>query len=428
MKKVLAIIIVSVFSLSLIAQNYEKCASVKNWDIKKQIDPNTQHRKDLLEQSTQQWVSENSGNSNKASRGALLVIPVVVHVIYNSSVENVSEAQIQSQIDVLNADFRLLNADSLQPSHAFWTYTADSEIEFCLANKDPDGNLTSGITRTQTTETNFGGTGEEKNTSLGGKDNWEPTKYLNLWVCNLEGDPGTLGYSTFPSDLASWPEDDGVVIDYRAFGTMGTAGDSPFTTNTGGRTATHEVGHWLNLSHIWGDNNCGDDLVADTPPQEVDNSICPTFPHNANNSCGANADGEMFMNYMDYVDDFCMVMFSAGQKDRMWAAINSTRPALLTSDGCSGSSSVGIVGKNNSVDLKLYPSPSAGKFTINSNGNRIDNGLIEVYNVLGKVVYVSKWENSSTTFVNLEDSPNGTYFVMVTSNNVLEKYSIIINR
>ena len=177
--------------------------------------------------------------ASEAVPSGVITIPVVVHVVYNNSTENISTAQIQSQIDVLNADFRRTNSDA----DGTWSQAADSEIEFCLATVDPNGNATTGITRTSTSVTAFGTNDNMKFNSSGGKDAWPAGEYLNMWVCDISG--GILGYAQFPGGSAST---DGVVIDYQYFGTIGTA-TSPFDL---GRTTTHEVGHWLNLRHIWG--------------------------------------------------------------------------------------------------------------------------------------------------------------------------------
>ena len=333
---------------------------------------------------------------------SLITIPVVVHVIYNANEENISDAQIQSQIDVLNDDFRLLNTDSLLDTHPFWPDAADCQIEFCLALQDPNGNSTNGITRTMTNLTSFDNNGDEKFTSSGGKDNWDPTKYLNIWVCNLDGTGGTLGYATFPSDLTSIPEEDGVVIDYRAFGTLGTAGTGGFNVNDLGRTATHEVGHWLNLRHIWGDAVCGDDFVSDTEPAEAPNYGCPTFPYNASNSCGSGVNGEMYMNYMDYVDDACMVMFTFGQSDRMDATLSTERSALLTSMGCSPATGIEQAGIQ-PVSVNLFPNPTTGILTIEGAG-----GLVNVYDMYGRLVLTA-----NSKILDITNAAKGIYFVRV---------------
>lgn len=254
--------------------------------------------------------------------GAVVTIPVVFHIVYNTSTENLSLSQIQSQMVVLNKDFRRTNSDASQTPQVFQGVAADAEIEFCLASVDPNGNATDGITRTQTTRTSFAvpsnvsSSEPLKFTGLGGKDAWNSSKYLNIWVADISS--GVLGYATFPGTATA--AKDGVVIDYEYFGTTGTA-TYPFN---GGRTCTHEVGHYLGLRHIWGDGNCSyDDNIADTPTSADDYFGCPTHPQS---SCGST---DMFMNYMDYVDDRCMNMFTQGQKSVMVGVLQSQRSDLI---------------------------------------------------------------------------------------------------
>ena len=246
-------------------------------------------------------------------------IPVVVHVVWNTAAQNVSEAQIRSQIDVLNRDFRRTNPDVSQTPGVFQALTADAEIEFFLATQDPAGNPTTGITRTQTNATSFIDDDRVKSTATGGANAWPADRYLNMWVCQLGG--GLLGYAQFPGGPANT---DGVVITHTGFGTTGTAA-APFNL---GRTATHEVGHYLNLFHIWGDDGtgcAGSDQVDDTPNQAGPNAGAPTFPHV---SCNNGPNGDLFMNYMDYTDDRAMFMFTAGQVARMRACLDGPRAAL----------------------------------------------------------------------------------------------------
>ena len=267
-----------------------------------------------IESHTQEFL-----RSNNTETRAVVRIPVVVHVLYRTTTENISDAQIQSQITVLNQDFRRTNADRT----TLWSQAADSEVEFCLATRDPNGNATTGITRTPTSVTSFGTNDAMKYSSQGGKDAWATDKYLNIWVCNIGG--GILGYAQFPGGGAY--ATDGVVIGYNYFGTTGTA-VAPFNK---GRTGTHEVGHWLNLRHIWGDGPCGtDDLVTDTPDSDVANYGCAT----GRVSCG---NVNMVQNYMDYSDDACMNLFTLGQKTRMQSlfATGGARVGLLSSLGCS---------------------------------------------------------------------------------------------
>lgn len=259
-----------------------------------------------------------------------ITIPVVVHVVYRNSTENISTSQIASQMQVLNEDFRRLNADASNTPSVFQGVAADVEVEFCLASSDPQGNPTDGITRTSTTVNGFGTNDNVKFSSSGGKDAWPASDYLNIWVCNIGG--GILGYAQFPGGPANT---DGVVVGYQYFGTTGTA-TAPFNL---GRTATHEVGHYLNLRHIWGDGNCNaDDFVTDTPRAGGPNytgSPC-NFP--GANSCneGSGDLPDMFQNYMDYSDDGCMNLFTAGQTGRMRAlfAAGGSRASLLNSAGC----------------------------------------------------------------------------------------------
>jgi hypothetical protein len=257
----------------------------------------------------------------EVSRRGIIRIPVVVHVVWNKEEENVSDAQIQSQIEVLNKDFRKLNQDISQVPDVWKDITVDLGIEFFLATKDPDGNPTTGVTRTHTSVTSFFTDDKIKFESAGGKDAWPADRYLNMWVCKLGG--GLLGYAQFPGGPA---ETDGVVITHTGFGTTGTA-RPPFDK---GRTATHEIGHWLNLYHIWGDDGTGctgSDEVDDTPNQASGNTGFPSFPHI---SCDNGPNGDMFMNYMDYVDDMCMVMFTQGQATRMNACLEGPRSSFLT--------------------------------------------------------------------------------------------------
>jgi hypothetical protein len=247
-----------------------------------------------------------------------VTIPVVVQVVYKTAAQKISVAQVNSQIDALNRDYSATNPDKSKTPAPWSGLVSDTLIRFALATKDPAGKTTTGIVYTKTTKNSFPQDDSVKFKSKGGADAWPRDNYLNLWVCNLGG--GLLGYAQFPGGK---PETDGVVILYSAFGTMGTA-TSPYNL---GRSATHEVGHWLNLHHIWGDTvDCsGNDFVADTPNAQHPNFGKPTFPHI---SCNNGPNGDMFVNYMDYVDDDTMVMFTSGQVARMHTALDSARPKV----------------------------------------------------------------------------------------------------
>jgi len=269
-----------------------------------------------------------------AFRTGVTHIPVVVHVVWNTAAQNISDAQIASQIDVLNRDFRRTNPDVASTPAAFLPLTTDARVEFFLATVSPGGTPTTGIDRRQTTVASFSSNDAVKSNVNGGLDAWPADRYLNIWVCPLSG--GLLGYAQFPGGPAVT---DGVVILHSAFGTTGTAA-APFDL---GRTATHEIGHWLNLNHIWGDDGTGctgTDNVADTPNQGGPNTGAPTFPHV---SCTNGPNGDLFMNYMDYVDDRAMFMFSAGQVLRMQACLDGPRSAIGLGAGAPRPSSSPVV-------------------------------------------------------------------------------------
>lgn len=259
--------------------------------LKKQLaaDPTLALRMNKIEGMTNEAIA-----SGRLVNGKV-VIPVVVNVLYRTTAENISLAQIQSQIDILNRDFNALNSDFNQVPTAFSAVKANVGISFEL----------DAVYRKATTKTSWGTNNAMKSTTQGGIAATSPTTKMNLWVCTIGG--GTLGYAQFPGGASST---DGVVIDSKYVGNTGTA-TAPFNL---GRTGTHEVGHWLNLRHIWGDATCGSDLVSDTPTHDSPNYGVPAAGHRS--TCSGTP-LEMYMNYMDYTDDRGMFMFSNGQKSRM---------------------------------------------------------------------------------------------------------------
>jgi hypothetical protein len=247
-----------------------------------------------------------TGNDSSTGDGEVIItdplptkytIPVYVHVVYSKTEENISVEQIRSQIAALNADFSGTNADLSNTPAEFKGKIAEANINFTL-------NESLHIRRVSTSRTEWGTTDEMKYSAKGGSDAYMPGSYLNIWICNIGG--GVLGYAQFPGGA---PSTDGVVVGPQYFGTTGYVA-APYNK---GRTATHEVGHWLNLIHIWGDGDCTkDDLVEDTPSADRPSYGCmgtPTY-------CSSPA---MTMNFMDYSDDACMYMFTLGQKLRMHA-------------------------------------------------------------------------------------------------------------
>lgn len=247
--------------------------------------------------SRMQEIEEHTKSAITAGRlvNGKIQIPVVFNVLYRTAAENVSLAQLQSQIDVLNKDFNALNSDYNTANNPYSSVRANVGISFVLDQ----------VIRKSTTKSSWGTRDDMKKSTRGGLNPTSATTKLNFWVCTIGG--GILGYAQFPGGSSAT---DGVVCDGKYVGNTGTA-TAPFNL---GRTATHEVGHWMNLRHIWGDATCGSDSVADTPVHNAPNGGVPAVGHRS--TC-TGAPLEMYMNYMDYTDDRGMYMFSLGQKTRM---------------------------------------------------------------------------------------------------------------
>lgn len=294
------------------AKPTRQCASDEVLQQQIAKDPQRGRNLEMLELKTQAY---KGGTESLLRAAGRLYVPVIVHVVLPNPAQ-VTDAQIQSQIDVLNADFNRQNSELQNQSIYLAGYNynnvANCDIEFVVK----------GIVRKVGGTATFGSNDAVKKSSQGGSDAVNATTHMNMWVCDLSS--GLLGYAQFPGGSAST---DGVVIDYQAFGKNATY--PMYSQFNLGRTATHEVGHWVNLRHIWGDRRCGDDFVGDTPAHDDANGGCPSTTHRSR--CTGKP-LEQWMNYMDYTDDRCMYMFSGGQKTRMDAAIDNSRAAyFLTS-------------------------------------------------------------------------------------------------
>ena len=294
------------------------CATLQNHFRVLDHAPGFRRNQGMLDSLTREMLRQGRWSAAAFPR----VIPVVVHVIHSEARDDVGDAQVASQIEALNADFGAANGDLNGVPDAFGPAVGDAGLTFVLAPVDSSGAPSSGVTRTRTDVAEFRADDAMKASATGGADAWDARRYLNVWVCRLAG--GLLGYAQFPGGPV---ETDGVVVGTHCFGVGGRA-EAPFDR---GRTLTHEVGHYLNLAHIWGEDripSCSDsDGVDDTPNQYGPNVGAPPFP---SRSCGDAADGDMFMNFMDYVDDAAMAMFTAQQVRRMHAALAFSRPELGT--------------------------------------------------------------------------------------------------
>lgn len=317
------------FHLQSAAQQYQ-CGSYDYLQQQLSANPNYQLQLHDLDNFTDQLLGPGCARISDA----VITIPVVFHVLhYGEPIGqgfNISDARLMAQLDVLNEDFARLNADASNTPAAFMPFAANTKIQFCLAQRDPTCLATNGIIRRQTHIQIFSLDDDIKRLNDGGSDPWPTHLYLNIWIGNLI--PPYTGYAQFPYGN---PLTDGIVLHTETVGGPNSPGTSG---NYGlGRTATHEVGHWLNLRHVWGDDGTlctGSDQVGDTPNQAGPNFGCVSFP---SITCPNSPDGDMFMNYMDYTHDACKNMFTRGQADRMWATfqfINSPRASLLSSLGC----------------------------------------------------------------------------------------------
>ena len=313
---------------------------------------------------------DNPGNPPTQSS---ITIPVVVHVLWNTPAQNISDAQVQSQIDVLNEDFGATNSDYNNYDAGYRSVKGDLEINFCLVQ----------VIHKQTQHKSFGGNNNMKYTKKGGSDAVDPMHLLNIWVCDIGNK--LLGFAYYPG---ASPDIFGVVCHTNAFGRG--AGYSLFADYNLGRTTTHEVGHSLGLAHIWGDNTCGNDFVDDTPLHDTYNFGCPEEGHLS--TC-TGTPLEMWMNYMDYTDDRCMYFFTDGQAARASFFID-TDPQLnsIVNSACTNQTRTPITtisasdllqGRINKGAFSLYPSITSGRLTLEIENPQTGKAEINIYNQAG---------------------------------------------
>lgn len=385
---IFSLLIVSCLSLNLFSQ--ERCGFDEIY-------------RELLKQpafvASQARLNQLNKTSSKEKTQTVFIIPTVVHVIYKNQSENVSLVQIQSQLDILNEDFRKLNADTSNVEQGF--SKADVGIEFCLARRDPNGNVTTGVTKTTTTIDNVCDINSSQYYQLA--PIWNPDHYLNIWVCDINN--GVAGYAFPPNQIAR--NRDGLVIQYDNFGSGGSA-IAPYDL---GRTTTHEIGHWFNLFHPWGNGfnaSCStDDGIADTPNQGVIYNGCPSLPKL---SCGTK---DMLSNFMGYLDDKCMGNFTEGQKDKIRSTIVNARPSLLLSKGCLP---VGLEEIEWANAIQLFPNPVSDKLYIQLKNNVPKIQSIELIDAKGNLMPIETNLSANGYQLMVNSLPNGLYFVRLSSN------------
>ncbi len=468
MKKTFTTLFIAFISLHSIAQIHQQKASLKT----KATINTQQHAIELLAEENESVPSHKCGtpilsdtyetwvqnqiqkdeqfvNGKKAA--VIYNIPVIFHILHTGSAvgvgRNISLAQVNSQITILNQDFRKTNPDfsTTVTQTAFTSVAADCEINFCAAKVGPTGLVLvePGIERISTVAKGWtappysGITNTYIEATIKPQSSWDPSKYLNIWI--LEFNDGVLGYAQFPTvpagvtpitDIIGFggaANTDGVVFDYRYVGNIGSA-TAPYNK---GRTASHEIGHWLGLRHINGDSNCGNDYVSDTPAQGSLTTGCPSTTGGTSASgCAVspNPPGKMYQNYMDYSYDACLTMFTTGQKARMQACMANCarRTSLNTSTVCILPNS--IQENISNVELTISPNPTSGELNITVDVLNTQDFTLSIVNTLGQVVKEIKQtqSNGGTIKVDLSNQSAGVYFVSYKSKTYSKTKRVIL--
>lgn len=379
---------------SCISYTYEQTRLKENTELAGQLD--------RIEAFIKQKLSGDGTVTAARGEETVIRIPVVVHILYHYPSEKVTDEQVMSQIAALNICYRRRNADTTRTPSYFRPLAADCNIEFQLATSDPRKRSTSGIIRRYTPVTEWEADDKMKFSSLMGDDAWDARSYLNIWVCNLNR---VAGYASVPGDAA---EKDGVVIGFPAFGTINAQPGYEM-----GKTAVHEVGHWLGLRHLWGDQYCGDDGVADTPKQAGYNIECPGV---VTITCGNGPYGDMYMNYMDLTNDACMNLFTLGQKARMRAlfAPGGARYSLLSSTGLNPPLIYEIPLPEEDpkwLHPQLFPNPATSQLTLDlAYDVRWVGKIMHVINLQGQTV-MTVTISSKVQQIDISKLQAGVYFL-----------------
>jgi hypothetical protein len=407
------------FSLSFlhVVAQQEKCGFTSYLNYRAASDPHYLAR--VAE--TKELIANHANNSIRNDE-SIITIPIVIHILYNTADQNISDDLVLDQVSVLNRDFRRLNEDTTLTRSEFLNVAADTRIEFVLASLDPEGNSTTGITRTQTNRTTFAsltGLDEMKSTATGGVNAWPVDQYLNIWVCNLSifGIPFILGFATPPEGAPNWEpgssanpaSNDGVVVHYEVFGSRPNATGALAAVNKG-RTAVHEVGHFLGLRHIWGDPGFGadgcavDDGLSDTPNcASAQSQTCNYAANTCEDDFGIDFP-DMLENYMDYSEEACMNMFSKQQSDAMRFVLENLRPGLLLHSKQAS--------HQHEFDIVLWPVPSMNYLNVKIHGNISESSQIIVRNLSGMSIFEGEMKKNYEQF-NFSELSSGTYIIEV---------------
>jgi len=434
MHKILFVICTTLISFNILAQDINKCYTTPLINKEAITNPNYLINIQNVLKQNKDWLNSNNLNSKTT-----LTIPIVVHIVYRQTHANIGVGtniptdQIEDGLRILNEDYSKTNSEFPNPPrNTFLNVSGNPDLQFCLATTDPNGNPTTGITRTATSKTSFDYSSESndmKRDNTGGIEGWPPSDYLNIWICDIASSGGTtvLGYAYLPG-LQSWNAwKDGLVVDFQYFGTNGNSAGS-----SDGRTPTHEIGHYLGLNHTFCESQSGgccdndDSNVYDTPA--TDGIYFGSVNSNTNNnSCNDLQYGfsndllDMDENFMSYSRDTWM--FSNDQVNEMIATLNGYRQSLKNSNvtlNCTGTVS------NDNIDqlfYKIYPNPSKGIINIES---ILNINKIEVLDMFGKNIIIRNNLNNFTT-IKLDHLPKGVYILNIEINNTIITEKIIIS-
>jgi hypothetical protein len=430
MKKLLPLIAFGLMCSVVMAQvKWNRCGTYELMQAKEQQNPGYMARANACFDNAKRIADAAKGN--RSANDTIYHIQLVFHILYMAPEENIPDSVIYSQIAVLNEDYRRLNADTALTRDCFKPVAGDARMDFHLATVDPNGNPTNGITRTAGTP-QFGfysfGSDNMKVGSLGGKDPWPTDRYVNVWVCNLSFGIGVLGYSFPPDNAPNWPAGStadsakqGVVLHYPVVGRNFSAPIDP--TVAGGKSLTHELGHYFGLRHIWGDGDCSvDDGLDDTP--NADAAHQQTCDTTVNTCVDSPVDfPDMIENYMDYSDDRCLNMFTHEQIGIMRAMLQTSRAGVATVEIISGIKNIA----DNFESIQLYPNPAKGIINLDVKTKNTSTYNYEIRNALGEKVEAASATSGAYQVIDLSAQPSGVYFAKIFSEGqtVVRKFTLV---